>query len=133
MKKSPDLVRYKGELLQRIEYYDNNRIAIITIPWEEIERYSHSYNPSMLVIDDMRLTENTEIAIAFKVYNKGRITAKIRSNHGSGIAKALAEHFGGGGHPYASGFRIESESNKPFEEIKSECIKIATELLENND
>ncbi len=132
MKKSPELVKYKGELLQRIEYYDNNKIAVVTIPWEEIEKYSHAYNPSMLVIDDMRLTENTEIAIAFKVYNHGRITAKIRSNHGSGVAKQLAEHFGGGGHPYASGFRIEGESNRSYDEIKAECIKIATELLENN-
>ena len=72
MRKSPDLVKYKGELLQRIEYFDDNKITIITIPWEEIEKYSHSYNPSMLVIDDMRLVEGTDIAIAFKLYKDER-------------------------------------------------------------
>lgn len=131
MRKSPELVKYKGELLQRIEYHSDNRVATVTIPWEEIERYSAAYNPSMLVIDDMRLTENTDIAISFKLYNDGHITAKIRCNYGKGIANDLAQTFGGGGHPYASGFKI--TNGRPFNEVKSECIKKATELLDNLD
>jgi phosphoesterase RecJ-like protein len=128
MRKSQELVRYKGELLQRVEYSDNGRIASIIIPWEEIEKYSSHYNPSMLVIDDMRLTDNVAIAIAFKTYPDGRVTAKIRANYGFGIANKLAEHFGGGGHPYASGFKI---TGKPFNQIKSDCIHKAIELLNN--
>ena len=129
MRKSEELVRYKGELLSRIEYHNDTEIATVTIPWEEIEKYSSQYNPSILVLDDMRLTEGTKIAIAFKVYNNGnRITAKIRCNYGSPIGKALAEHFGGGGHPYASGFKV---IGKPLNEVKSECIAFAHELLEN--
>jgi phosphoesterase RecJ-like protein len=128
MGKSPELVAYKGRLLQRIEYFDNNRIATITIPWEEIETYSHDYNPSMLVIEDMRGTTDVQVAIAFKVYKDGKITGKIRCNYGTAIAGKLAEHFGGGGHPYASGFKI--QNGRPFDEVKSECIKLATELLD---
>lgn len=127
MRKAPELVRYKGELLQRIEYHADNTIATITIPSEEIERYSPLYNPPMLVLDDMRLTEGTKIAIAFKVYRDGKITGKIRTNPGFSIAAQLAEHFGGGGHPYASGFKI--TDGRPFNELKSECIRVAAELL----
>ncbi len=126
MRKSQELVRYKGELLQRIEYHHDGSIASITIPWEEIEKYSSLYNPSMLVIDDMRLTENTKLAIAFKLYPNGRITAKIRANYGYGIAKELAEHFNGGGHPYASGFKV---TNRQFSDVKTECIEVASKLL----
>src|SRR5690606_27875191 len=86
MRKDPDLVRYKGELLQRIEYFHDNQIAVITIPWEEIERYSAQYNPSMLVLDDMRMTTGTHLAIAFKTYPDKRITAKIRANQGYPVA-----------------------------------------------
>lgn len=129
MRKSPELVKYKGQLLQRVEYFSDDRVATITIPWEEIEKYSAAYNPSMLVIDDMRLTENTEVAIAFKLYNDGHITAKIRCNYGKSIANELAQTFGGGGHPYASGFKI--TNGRPFNEVKSECIAKATELLDN--
>lgn len=127
MRKSPDLVHYKGDLLKRVEYYSDDRIATITIPWEEIERYSHAYNPSVLVLDDMRLTEHTDIAIAFKVYKDRKVTAKIRCNYGSPIANDLAQHFGGGGHPYASGFKI--TDGRPYNEIKAECIEVATKML----
>ena len=128
MRKSPTLVKYKGELLQRVEYFADNRVATITIPWKEIERYSPEYNPSMLVMEDMRMTTGAKIAIAFKVYSDGKVTGKIRCNQGSPIANDLAKHFGGGGHKYASGFKI--QNGKPFTEIKSECIAKATELLD---
>lgn len=128
MRKSPELLRYKGELLQRIEYFDDNRIAVITIPWKEIERYSPFYNPPMLVMDDMRQTEGTALAIAFKIYNDGKITAKLRANYGQGVAGELAEHFGGGGHRYASGFKL--TDGRPFDEVKDETIKLASELLD---
>jgi phosphoesterase RecJ-like protein len=126
MRKSVELVRYKGELLQRVEFHNNNQIATVTIPWEEIEQYSAQYNPSILVLDDMRLTEDVKIAIAFKTYQNQRITAKIRCNYRYGIGKELAEHFGGGGHPYASGFKV---TGKPYNQVIQECITKASELL----
>jgi phosphoesterase RecJ-like protein len=129
MRKSPELTHYKGELLQRVEYYADNRIAVVSIPWAEIETYSPQYNPSMLVMEDMRLTTGTRIAVSFKIYKDGKVTAKIRCNQDSPIGGKLAEHFGGGGHMYASGFKI--QDGKPFNEVKSECIAYATELLDN--
>lgn len=126
-RKSPELTRYKGELLQRVEYFDDNRVATVTIPWPEIEKYSPEYNPSILVIDDMRMTTNTALAIAFKVYQDGRITGKIRCNYGYPIGAKLAEHFGGGGHPYASGFKV--KDGRSIGDIKTACVSHASELL----
>jgi nanoRNase/pAp phosphatase (c-di-AMP/oligoRNAs hydrolase) len=83
----------------------------------------------MLVMDDMRMTTNTEVAIAFKTYKDDRITAKIRCNNGAPVAGKLAEHFGGGGHVYASGFKV--QDGRPFNEVKSECLRYASELLSN--
>ncbi len=128
MRKSPELIRYKGQLLQRIEYFDEGRVATITIPWEEIERWSHMYNPSMLVMDEMRMSEKADVAIAFKTYPDGKITAKIRSNYGKGIAGDLGKHFGGGGHAYAAGFKI--LGGKQLNEVRNECIEVASKLLD---
>lgn len=127
MRKSVELVRYKAALLNRIEYSANNLVATVVIPWEEIEQYSQQYNPSMLVLDDMRLTEGVAVAIAFKEYRDKKVTAKIRANYGNPVAGKLAEHFGGGGHPYASGFKI--LDGRPLSEIKAECIRIIEELV----
>ncbi len=128
LKREPELVHYKGDLLKRVEFTADGRLAIVTIPWEEIERYSPLYNPSMLVIDDMRLAKGTDVAIAFKLYRDGKITAKIRCNYGWGIADKLAEHFGGGGHPLASGFKI--TDGRKYEEIKAETIQVTAKLLD---
>jgi phosphoesterase RecJ-like protein len=106
MKKEAKLIPYKGQLLQRIKFDGDGRIASVIIPWREIEEYSSLYNPTMLVIDDMRMTIGVDIAIGYKVYNDGKITAKIRCNYGKAIANDLAVQFGGGGHPYAAGFKI---------------------------
>ncbi len=131
MRRSPELVRYKGELLQRVEYFYDNEVAVITIPWPEIEQYSQAFNPSILVLDEMRLTEGTKIAIAFKLYPDGKITAKIRCNYGYSIANKLAQHFGGGGHPYASGFK--NTEGRSASDLKSEVINKAYELLQELD
>lgn len=96
MRKPLDMLKYKGELLQRVEFAADNRLAMVTIPWEEIQAYSHAYNPSILVLDDMRLTDEVCVAVAFKQYSDGKVTAKIRANYGSDIADKLAEHFGFG-------------------------------------
>jgi phosphoesterase RecJ-like protein len=127
MKRESELVHYKGRLLQRVEFHKDETIATVTIPWEEIEKYSPLYNPPMLVLDDMRLAKNVKVAIAFKTYPDGRITAKIRCNYGSAVADKIAEHFGGGGHPYASGFKI--LDGRDFEQLKQETISVADKLL----
>lgn len=134
MTKSPQIIKYKGQLLQRIEYYNDDQIACIVIPWDEIEKFSNEYNPAILVIEEMRLTKNTSIAIVFKIYNDHKVTAKIRCNYNCHIAAQLAEQFGGGGHSYASGFKIYSND---FVKLKDQVIKKAAELLttdvEDND
>lgn len=129
LRREPELIAYKGRLLQRVEFYGDNRIAMLTIPWEEIEKYSPLYNPPMLVIDDMRLARGTDVAICFKVYRDGKVTGKIRCNYGIGIADKLAEHFGGGGHKYASGFKV--TDGRSHDDIKLETISAAIKLLDS--
>ncbi len=127
-RKSPELVHYKGQLLQRIEYFYDDRIALLIIPWQEIEHYSPMYNPAVLALDDMRLTTNTAVSVVVKIYPEGKVTGKIRSNHGRPIAAKLAESFGGGGHDYASGFKLTNNPN--IEELKKTIINKAKELLD---
>ncbi|MBC7868727.1 DHH family phosphoesterase [Candidatus Saccharibacteria bacterium] len=104
MKKSPEILKYKGALIERIEYLLDGKLALIHIPWEEIQQYSDQYNPSVLVLDEMRLVEGVEIGVAIKTYPDGKLTGKLRSN--SPISATVAGFFGGGGHQYAAGFRV---------------------------
>lgn len=126
MKKSKEILAYKGRLLERVEYHLDGRLALVHIPWEEIEQYSSQYNPSMLVIDEMRLVYDVRLAIALKTYPDGKITGKIRCNPGTKIAETVAKYFGGGGHRYVAGFRTYSDS---YDEVKNDLIGAVDKVL----
>ena len=125
MKKSPEIVSYKGSLLQRIEYLIDGKLAWLVIPWDEIQRYSPLYNPSMLALEELRNTQGVELAVSIKTYPDGKITGKIRAND-KPLAGELAAHFGGGGHDYAAGFKT---MDWKLPELKQELIKKSQELL----
>lgn len=126
MKKAPEILTYKGELLQRIEYFADGQLALVHIPWEEITKYSAKYNPSMLVIDEMRLVDGVKVAVCTKSYPDGKVTGKIRANPGFKVAETIAKFFGGGGHPYVAGFRTYSDN---YEQIKHELIGAVDKIL----
>lgn len=127
MKKSPEILAYKGELIGRIEYLLEGRLALVHVPWEDIQKYSDQYNPSMLVLDEMRLVEGVEIGVALKTYPDGRLTGKIRSNRP--IAESVAGYFGGGGHAFAAGFRVYEN----YDKIVSELINATDKALKEYD
>ncbi|MDB5169344.1 MAG: hypothetical protein JWO41_700 [Candidatus Saccharibacteria bacterium] len=122
-----EIYKYKGRLIERTEFAYDGKIALVHIPQDEINTYSPLYNPGPLVQGDMLQTMGVQVAVVFKEYTDGRVTGAIRSNPGYGMAADLAKHLGGGGHAFASGFK--DVSGKPFNEIKSECIRYASELL----
>lgn len=115
MKKSPEILQYKGELISRIEYSLDGKLATVHIPWDDIQKYSDQYNPSVLVLDEMRLVEGVEVAVAIKTYPDGRLTGKLRSN--IPVSETIAGYFGGGGHPYAAGFRVYESYDKIMQEL----------------
>lgn len=126
-KKPLDIFRYKGQLFERVELFLDGRVAVVVIPWEDIQAYSDAYNPSMLIIDEMRLIEGVELAVAFKTYPDGKITAKLRANSNAQFMHELAEHFGGGGHPFTAGFKV---YDMPYDALFKEFLQVTLKLLE---
>lgn len=124
------IFRYKADLIKRTEIIVDGRVALVTIPNDEIIRYSPMYNPAPLIQTDMLQIEGVQVAIVLKYYNDRRITGSIRCVNNIEVAADLAQHFGGGGHPFAAGFKI--ENSKPIVEVKSEVVNLVTELLNNS-
>jgi len=126
--KMPEVIfRYKAELIKRSEFFLDNRLAIVTIPQNEINEFSPLYNPPQIIQNDLLQTAGVGISVVLKSYDDGHITAAIRGNPGSGICDQLASHFGGGGHKLSAGFKV--QDGRSLEEIKNECIDTARQLL----
>lgn len=126
MKKSPRILDYKAELIQRIEYSLDGKLATVHIPWDDIREYSDEYNPNVLILEEMRLVEGVKAAVAIKTYPDGKVTGKIRTSYGVPIADKIAGYFGGGGHPQAAGFRTYDTT---YEEVVQDLIKVIPELI----
>lgn len=121
------ILKYKGKLLQRAELSHDDQIALVMIPQDEITTYSPLYNPGPLVQGDLLMTTGVRLAIVLKHYSDGKVTGAIRANPGAGVAADVAAHMGGGGHAFASGFKI--TDGRPYDDIKAECLRKASELL----
>ena len=130
MKKSPRILDYKADLIKRIEYALDGELATVHIPWDDIREYSDEYNPNVLILEEMRLVEGVRVAVAIKTYPDGKVTGKIRCGSDAPIAEKIAGYFGGGGHPYAAGFRT---YDTDYEEVLRDLIKIVPELIKNHE
>ena len=126
MKKSPRILDYKADLIKRVEYSLDGQLATVLIPWDDIREYSDEYNPNVLILEELRLVEGVKVAVAIKTYPDGKVTGKIRCAGKCGIADKVAGYFGGGGHPFAAGFRTYDTS---YEEVVSDLVRIVPELL----
>lgn len=130
MKKSKRILDYKADLIKRIDYSLDDTLATILIPFEDIQNYSDEYNPGVLIIEEMRMVENVKVCVAIKTYPDGKLTGKIRTNVEAPIADQIAAYFGGGGHPYAAGFRTYDTN---YETILADLIDLIPKLLSSNE
>lgn len=136
IKTDPEIVSYRGQLLQRIKFHHDASIATIDIPHSEIKKYGGKYNPTV-ILDEMRMVRGVKVCIGFKKYMTAdrltRVTARIRCTKGYGIAKELAEAYeDGGGHPYASGIKWQGDSLE-LDDLQIQVIERARELLSHLD
>ena len=122
MKKSPRILDYKADLIKRVEYSLDGALATVHIPWEDIHEYSDEYNPNVLILEELRLVEGVDVAVAVKTYPDGKVTGKIRTS--KPIADKIAGFYGGGGHPYAAGFRTYDISYK-------DCVRDLVGIVPN--
>ncbi|MBR3163982.1 DHH family phosphoesterase [Candidatus Saccharibacteria bacterium] len=122
MKKSARILDYKADLIKRVEYHLDGRLATVHIPFEEIQEFSDEYNPNVLILEELRLVEGVEVAVSVKTYPDGKLTGKIRAT--KPIAEQLAGYFGGGGHAYAAGFRTYDNYETALPEIINATMKL---------
>lgn len=128
MKKSPRILDYKADLIKKIDYALDGALATVHIPFEDIQRYSDEYNPNVLILEELRLVQGVAVAVSIKTYPDGKVTGKVRTS--LPIADKVAGYFGGGGHPYAAGFRTYDTS---YDEVVADLVEVVSRLMEESN
>jgi len=128
-KMDPSVYLFKADLIKRTEFYgDNNQVALVVIPEDELYGVGTLYNPAPLILNEMTMVEGVKMAIVIKRY-KNRVTGALRATSQSPVANKIATVFGGGGHPYAAGFKMDATPSS-FSDIKSDIIRKTLELIQ---
>lgn len=130
MKKSQRIFEYKASLIERTEFHLDGMLATVLIPWDDIEEFSDEYNPNVLILEELRMVEGVKVAVAIKTYPDGKVTGKIRCMGEAAIAERVAGYFGGGGHPYAAGFKTYDTT---YDEVVRDLIMMVPKLLNGED
>ncbi len=118
---------YKAQLIERTNFMLSNQVALCVIPESESYDVGTLYNPGPLILGELLMVQGVRVAIALKTYHN-RATVAIRCSHGTPIAHDLASKFGGGGHPYSAGFRID-DFKGDVTGVKESICKTISELL----
>jgi bifunctional oligoribonuclease and PAP phosphatase NrnA len=126
----PEILKYKGELLQRVEYFAEGRIALVVITPAELKLYAEKHDPADLINQEIRTVKGVQIAAIMRDYDSSLYGRKIKISMRANvpIAALAAAHFGGGGHDQAAGCTV--EGRQP-DDVKTELVKVITPLLQN--
>lgn len=120
--------RYKAELISRTEMFFDGEVAMCVVPEEESFDVGTLYNPGPLLFGDILMVKGIKVAMVLKTY-KNKATVAVRCTTGNAVADKLALQFGGGGHPYAAGFR-KNNWNGDLPAFKKEIITAVGKLLQ---
>lgn len=103
--------------LNNIEFYEDGKIAIVSLTAEMLKSANADANDTFLIIDFIKGIHNVDIAVLMSENKVLEQKVSVRTNKSS--AQAICSSFGGGGHYNASGCRI----FLPFEKAKAKLVE----------
>ncbi|MDZ4231213.1 MAG: DHH family phosphoesterase [Patescibacteria group bacterium] len=118
-----DLLKYKAQLIDRIEIHAEGKIGFVVIPREEYEKYKDRLRPMDLIIYDIQRLKGVDLALVLTEQPDG-IKGSMRAN--VPIAGKVAKYFNGGGHDAAAAFFVQ---NGNLEQVKKEVLEVIKSLI----
>ena len=120
---SPARLKLLREVLGTLELYDNERIAIVSVSRDQLNRTGATEADTETFINYARAIKSVLVAVFIKEKDDGVIGVSLRSKGESCDVAQLAARFGGGGHRNAAGCKLR---NTTVEETRR---KLLHELL----
>lgn len=105
--------------LGKIEFFENNRAALLVITNEDLINYSVGIDETRDLIDMIMNIKIVETAAFFREDGPNQFKLSLRSKGGFPISP-IAEKLDGGGHPFAAGAFLNGELNNFIDIIKKD-------------
>ncbi|MEZ4750809.1 MAG: bifunctional oligoribonuclease/PAP phosphatase NrnA [Bdellovibrionota bacterium] len=97
-------VRLFGHVLCAVELLEQQQVAVMTIPAALREKYGATIEDTHSFVEHLTLMKGVRVGALFREDPNGLVKVSLRSVDISVLA--LAEHFNGGGHPFAAGMLV---------------------------
>jgi bifunctional oligoribonuclease and PAP phosphatase NrnA len=94
-----------GYVLQNLHFECDGKLVWFVINWDVFKKYGATYDDLDGFSDFMRSIAGVEVSVMFKEMEDGTCRVNLRSK-GRVVINKVAQHFGGGGHPFASGANL---------------------------
>ncbi|NLK17621.1 MAG: bifunctional oligoribonuclease/PAP phosphatase NrnA [Clostridiales bacterium] len=108
-----------GHALSNIKFYIGDKMAILTILLEDLERFGCASNDTEGFVDYAINIVSVEVGAILLECEKGRFKVSLRSK--SADVCKIAAQFGGGGHTHASGCMLFGD----YEEVVDKLVRNA--------
>jgi phosphoesterase RecJ-like protein len=113
----------QSKVLATLELLFGSHLAILTMRKEMIAESGAIYEEADQLINIPLKSEDIRVSVFFKENTEGLVRCSLRSKGNINVAE-IAQHFGGGGHRTAAGFKC----NETLENAK----RIILEMLKDN-
>ncbi|MEX2008062.1 MAG: bifunctional oligoribonuclease/PAP phosphatase NrnA [Candidatus Spechtbacterales bacterium] len=106
--KSPAVLNAWGDILQKMEHHDTFNCVAVTVPFSDFKKYGIVLDDLDGMVNVLNVVAGTEFAVFMVEYEPGKVKGSLRSEEFKGRdVSVIAKRLGGGGHIYASGFKLE--------------------------
>jgi phosphoesterase RecJ-like protein len=116
---SPQKVALLAKAFGQIDYFDDNRIAILKLPASDLVEHGLDLDEILDLIDFMMNIESLEAAVIFREDGPESYKISLRSK-GLFEVLSIAEAVGGGGHLYSAGAYMKGN----FEVLRSRLLTL---------
>ena len=108
----------QSRVLSSLELYFDEQVAVQTMEQETIIECGASYEEADTIINIPLKSERIRVSVFFKENTEGLLRCSLRSKGRVNVAE-IAQHYGGGGHKTAAGFKCTS----PLDKMKQELLQ----------
>jgi phosphoesterase RecJ-like protein len=122
-KQSANKMRLLGQILSNLNFSKDGRLVWFSVTQEMMKATGTQPRDTEGFADFPRSIDGVELCLMFLETESGKVKISFRSK-GKIIINGLANRFGGGGHPHASGALVEGNFQQVVQQVVSEAKEL---------